>query len=137
MQLSCNRLNFAAVRDTLCKESVEHTDNPSLTIVEKCLTVQELLQRAIQGLPVNVVRFEPVPYASDEVDENFDLDQSVTDDVFCEDDLMNLCTAKKLSYRIQKEMEKRNAKDKAASEKSEVESPPAPPAATEPPAESQ
>lgn len=111
--LSVTRLNYRVVRDTLEKSQVEVNLEPSLVIVEKCLTVQELLQRAIQGLPVNVVRFHPSGF-DEEFSGNEDLDGvNTTFDDYGDDNLVHLCAARKISYRIEQELKSRESKKSA------------------------
>ena len=113
-KISITRLNARVALDSLGKVDSEHTDLPSLTIVEKCLTVSELLQRAIQGMPINVVYREYPP--TGEYNGNEDLDSvSASEFDLSDDNLVNLCAAKRMSLAIERELN--NRKNKPAGSK--------------------
>ena len=107
--ISVTRINFKPSREELGKQDFEHSDLPSLTIVEKCMTVGELLQRAVQGLPVNVVYREYPP--TGEYSDSDDLDYvSRNEFELSDDNLINLCSAKRMSISIERELKARESK---------------------------
>ena len=113
-KIAITRLNAQEAYDSLGKVHEEHTDEPSLTIVEKCYTIDELLQRAVQGLPLNVVHREYPPTGEYTGEEDLDSVSSSEFDL-SDDDLVNLCAAKRMSLAIEREL--RNRKDKPAEPK--------------------
>lgn len=114
--ITVTRINYFKAKELIHRD-VEHNQSPSLTIVEKCLTVNELLQRAVQGLPVNVVYREYPP--TGEYSDSDDLDNVSRNEFELSDDkLINLCSAKRMSLAIERELKERD--NKAASAKGGV-----------------